>query len=636
MRRPSLRSLICCILLLSVSGISVLGCSPERTKYITEVTTPPPPDEPYDPPKEPDEPPPPPPPDSGPVLFVTPTVLDLGEEAYYDYFTVKNLDGGNLSWDFVPDDLPSWIDFLWVDGSYDLGSQKYANVYVYVNRNKLDQGDYSHTLNITSNGGDASVEIKMTVPPPSIDLQVILTPASTPQPGYPVLYSDTSGVWSGNVMNDNGDGTYSHTYEKVQYPATHIMNIEVSPGDWAAVNSGTTASVSQLMANGTPLEIFQDNGLGGSNYKVELDSDGDVVCLNRTNDPLQYKQWYHHHIGMENAYPTEPSNVVVAVIDCGVDLAHPDLRGNLWSNPGEIPDNGIDDDGNGFVDDVHGCDFIDNDGDPTPSGSYWHPMDLTHGTAIAGQIAATANNSEGIAGVASCQIMAIRAFSGGGASIATIASSIHYAVDHGANVINMSFGTGYDIPQMRYAIEYAYQNGVTLVASAGNYGDDWSTFPAAYPEVIGVSALGRDDRITGFSSYGEYNSALCAPGVDVFTTWLYDGSEDFSVLYSKEGVNGTSFSAPLVAGGAARLLHVRPDLTPYDVRVLLVSTGDDLDAQHPNLEVYDLGPRLNLRAALDAAPGYTPTSSANLAATYTVRPRSSDEPNLCRLHYYPR
>jgi subtilisin family serine protease/murein DD-endopeptidase MepM/ murein hydrolase activator NlpD len=279
-------------------------------------------------------------------------------------------------------------------------------------------------------------------------------------------------------------------------------------------------------------------------------------------DPLYDQQW---HLGAtqvpqawqwleDNGYaPGGHRDIVVAVIDTGVDYTHPDLAANMWVNPAEFNgDPGVDDDGNGYVDDVYGADTVTPDGDPVD--------DHGHGTHVAGIIAAQANNSEGGVGIAyNTKIMAVKAaqYSGILAS-SDIAKAITYAVEHGADVINMSFG-GYARSQVEEdALAVAFGQAV-LVGAAGNdgkvnlpcpFGRDM--YPAAYNWVLGVMAHAeypnaKGDFMAGFSNYDcdaqdSHEYELMAPGVDVWST-LPDGQ------YA--AWDGTSMATPVVSGLAA-------------------------------------------------------------------------------------
>ena len=275
-------------------------------------------------------------------------------------------------------------------------------------------------------------------------------------------------------------------------------------------------------------------------------------------------------------------DVIVGVIDTGIDYNHEDLIDALWINAGEDLNgngrvdssdfNGLDDDNNGFIDDIRGWDFTDA---PTfPDGGDFQtpdndPFDENgHGTAVAGIIGATGNNKKGIAGLAfGCQIMNLRA----GTSLGfleedDVASAIVYAVDNGARVINMSFGDDVASPLLRDVIQYAVNQNCVLVASAGNSASDQIHFPSGFPETISVGASTESDNLAGFSNYGS-SVDLVAPGVNILTTKLGNSYGDFS---------GTSASAPLVSALAALILSRTPELSPESVKGLLTSTTDDL------------------------------------------------------------
>lgn len=259
--------------------------------------------------------------------------------------------------------------------------------------------------------------------------------------------------------------------------------------------------------------------------------------------------------------------VVVAVIDTGVDVRHPDLEHNLWTNEGEVPGNGVDDDGNGFVDDVHGFDFVDWDGDPDDR--------VGHGTHVAGTIAASADDGYGVPGLAfDSRLMCLKLLdiNGGGGSWAA-AEAINYAVNNGASVINASWGSyGYSTA-LRNAIASARARGVVFVAAAGNEAQNADInpmFPAAYEldNIISVAASDRNDRIAGFSNYGAGSVDLAAPGVEIVSTWI--GQDGWAWQ------DGTSMASPHVAAAAALVREAAPDLSPRDLAALLMETSEPL------------------------------------------------------------
>lgn len=302
------------------------------------------------------------------------------------------------------------------------------------------------------------------------------------------------------------------------------------------------------------------------------------------NDSLFENQNALKNIQAEQAWDLQLASpeIIVGVIDTGIDYNHEDLIDALWINSGEDLNsngrvdssdfNGLDDDGNGFVDDIRGWDFTDA---PTfPDGGDFQtpdndPFDENgHGTSVAGIIGATGNNKKGIAGLAfGCQIMPLRA----GTSLGfleedDVASAIVYAVDNGARIINMSFGDDVASPLLRDVIQYAVNQNCVLVASAGNSASDQIHFPSGFPETISVGASSENDNLAGFSNFGS-SVDLVAPGVNILTTKLGNSYGDFS---------GTSASAPLVSALAALILSKTPELSPESVKGLLTSSSDDL------------------------------------------------------------
>ena len=258
------------------------------------------------------------------------------------------------------------------------------------------------------------------------------------------------------------------------------------------------------------------------------------------NDPLLGGQWGLHNTGQEIpvisggnvtgiadadidmhaawGVTTGSSSVVVAVLDSGIDYTHPDLSPNIWQNTGEIAGDSIDNDGNGYVDDVMGWDFVHGDNDP---------VDLNgHGTHVAGVIAARGNNNSTVTGVSwNSSLMPLQVTEADGVTTsAAIVSAIYYAVDNGAKIINASYGeTAFD--SLEYdAINYANSMGVTVVAAACNDGRDIDVtpcYPASYdlPNIITVAASDQFDNRAVFSSWGAASVDLAAPGVSIISTF---------------------------------------------------------------------------------------------------------------------
>lgn len=260
------------------------------------------------------------------------------------------------------------------------------------------------------------------------------------------------------------------------------------------------------------------------------------------------------------ALTTGDAAIRVAVIDTGIDFYHPDLEANVWTNPGEIPGNGLDDDGNGYVDDVHGYDFVSDDSDPMD--------DQIHGTHVAGTIGAVGNNEIGVTGVCwQTSLMAIKAFNASGeGSLFDVIAGIRYAVVNGARILNASWGQFENSKALAEAIAQARAQGMVIVAAAGNTRSDALSYPAAYPEVLTVAALDSRDERSIFSSYGPHVD-LSAPGQNILSTVPDNRFEVAS---------GTSMAAPHVAGVAALVLSRHPEFTPVQVEDILRNAVDPI------------------------------------------------------------
>ena len=252
--------------------------------------------------------------------------------------------------------------------------------------------------------------------------------------------------------------------------------------------------------------------------------------------------------------------VVVAVVDSGVDYTHPDLDANIWVNSGEVAGNGIDDDGNGYIDDVRGWDFVNNDNTP---------LDLNgHGTHVAGTIAAE-NNGTGSIGVAyNARIMPVRVLDADGSGTwGGVAAGIRYAANNGARVINLSLGGGYS-NEVASAVQYAAERGAIVVMASGNESSASPGFPAnlATQWGIAVGAVNINSQLANFSNDAGLPAVnyVVAPGVDVYSTLPNNRYENYS---------GTSMAAPHVAGVVALMLSARPNLTTEQAISALTNTA---------------------------------------------------------------
>jgi subtilisin family serine protease len=325
------------------------------------------------------------------------------------------------------------------------------------------------------------------------------------------------------------------------------------------------------------------------------------------NDQFISEQWALDAIKAFDAWNITEGNdsVIVGIIDTGIDYLHPDLKNNIFVNSSEdinhngILDagdlNGIDDDGNGFIDDVIGWDFTDRQGFPFDStgGDYltWdnNPADENgHGTNVAGIIAAESNNRIGISGIApKIKILNLRAFDPtGNGEEDDVAAAILYAVKMKVKVINMSFGDDSFSMVLRDVIKYAYSQNITLVGSSGNSSSELPHYPSSYSEVISVGASTKEDYVASFSNTGS-TIDLVAPGVGIYTTTLNN---------AYTSINGTSAAAPFVSGVAALILSMKI-FSPEEVKQIIKSTSDDITPAGWDLQ--SAAGRLNLFNALN-------------------------------------
>ncbi|MHC4462770.1 MAG: S8 family serine peptidase [Planctomycetota bacterium] len=287
---------------------------------------------------------------------------------------------------------------------------------------------------------------------------------------------------------------------------------------------------------------------------------------------------------------TGSSKVIVAVVDSGVDYKHRDLQDSIWVNQTEL--NGaddVDDDDNGYIDDIYGYDFINNDSDPFD--------DLGHGTHCSGTIAARGNNGLDIVGVCwNAKIMALKFLDAEGAGYTSdAATAFYYAVANGADVISNSWGGDDYSETLEEAINYAHSQGVIMVAAAGNSYSDSPHYPAYYEHMIAVAATNSNDAKPSFSNYGDWVD-IAAPGVDILSLRASGTSRGTPYDSHTTVATGTSMACPHVAGACALLLSFNATLTSDDVNDILMETGDPIS---PGICISDS--RLNLLNAMIAA-----------------------------------
>ena len=329
-----------------------------------------------------------------------------------------------------------------------------------------------------------------------------------------------------------------------------------------------------------------------------------LVYAKTPNDPKGKSHWSFKDIGAYEAWDitTGSKDVVVAIIDNGFDATHPDLKDNVWKNVDEIEGNNIDDDKNGYIDDVWGWNFVQTDlngdkklrGDellgnnnPVPEVDGLTAKEkedgfFNHGTLVAGIIGAVGNNKKDMAGLNwNIRLMNVKVLSNSGAGDYTpLVRALDYAIDNGADIINIS-AVGTDSKDLKNTINRAYEKGIVVVAAAGNNGNSLKTSPL-YPacsdagskvqKVLGVSAIDEAHRLATFSNYGSNCVDITAPGVNMGSLLRYAPEEGLRTSYS-DGWNGTSFSTPLVSGAAALIKAVQPEWkAPQIYEALLKNT----------------------------------------------------------------
>lgn len=319
----------------------------------------------------------------------------------------------------------------------------------------------------------------------------------------------------------------------------------------------------------------------GSEMKMGLGTIGATTAGSDKEKEIKH-QWGLHDIGFTplsdpnsawNVVDEEKRNVIVAVIDSGFDFNHPDAPQYVWSNDGEVPNNGIDDDQNGYVDDVNGWNFLDDSNDLT---------DLEgHGTFVAGIIAAKTNNAIGIAGInPGAVIMPVKvADDMGETNSLLIARAIFYAVDNGAQIINVSLGARVPSDLEQAALNYAWAKGVFVAVASGNVNENIGLHgPASNKGAFAVGAIDFEGNRSTISNWGPNNGVL-APGDAIYSILATGTGKKLKPSVVKQGClprSGTSFSTPMVAATASLLLAQNPDLTNYDIEDILDRTAVEM------------------------------------------------------------
>jgi hypothetical protein len=315
------------------------------------------------------------------------------------------------------------------------------------------------------------------------------------------------------------------------------------------------------------------------------------------NDPRYDGQWNLPQIEAPAAWDitTGSKKVVIAFVDSGVDLYHDELEDKIWTNQDEKPGNDFDDDGNGYVDDVHGWDFVNWHGEP--QDDYWH------GTFVSSIAAAETNNGDGMAGVSwGAEIMPIKAMDDRFDSKTWhLTGGITYAADNGAKIINLSWTlTGSDYPQaLQTAVNYAHSKGALVVAAAGDTFNSTYKYPAALDHVVSVAATDRDDGHSDFSTYND-KVDVAAPGRDILGVYCRSVLGEWKCDYGR--LPSTDAAAAHVSGLAALIWSVNPTLTNDEVEEIIKSTA--VDVEDPGWDEYSGHGRIDAGAAVMSTTHY--------------------------------
>lgn len=327
----------------------------------------------------------------------------------------------------------------------------------------------------------------------------------------------------------------------------------------------------------------------------------------------------------QTAHPASGASVVVGVIDTGIDYNHPDLAANIWINTDEIAGNGIDDDGNGYVDDRHGWDFANNDNDPMD--------DHFHGTHVAGTIGAIGNNAAGVAGVVwTPKLMPLKFLGTNGGTLSDAIEAIDYATANGCRLTNNSWGGGGWSQSLSNAIQRAENSGVLFVAAAGNSAldiDENPSYPAAYPQpiILSVASSTHTDTLSNFSNFGVKNVDVAAPGsgiLSTFPTTMTGVMSEYGMPANYATISGTSMAAPHVAGLAALLWSHQPGLSAATVKSRIMTRGDLI----PTLSTSVMSSRRINAANTVLMSGGDPPPELLFASVKTIFAAGNDDESL--------
>ncbi|MEH2139170.1 S8 family peptidase [Nostoc sp.] len=412
---------------------------------------------------------------------------------------------------------------------------------------------------------------------------------------------DTFNTKDDSSLNLSGRSSYNSSDSDVQLQNNSDSTTNAfSTESYNSTNGYGLINAAAAVAKAAGQNTFADvPDLGGNNWGADLIKAPEV--------------WAHGYTG---------KGVVVAVLDTGVDYNHEDLKNNIWTNTKEIPGNGIDDDGNGYVDDVSGWNFADKNNNTLDKNG--------HGTHVSGTIAGE-NNSYGVTGIAyDAKIMPVKVLNDSGSgSYSSISKGIHYAVDNGANVINLSLGGPSSNSTLESAINYASSKGVIVVMAAGNDGDSSPGYPARYASKSGIAvgAVDSNNNLADFSNRSGTNQItyVTAPGVKIYSSVPNNQYATYS---------GTSMATPHVAGVVALMLSANHNLTDAQVRQIIAETAENsTKTTNSSLNLSNASSLVNQAIANTAGNSTQITNpSLNLSNVSSIARQVISDNNLLRIY----
>ncbi len=411
-----------------------------------------------------------------------------------------------------------------------------------------------------------------------------------------------------------GDHEIERIYNPFKTPDPEIQNIY-------RVHFNAEKEVDQLVEKLRALS-YTDYAQKKVLYE-QFGGDGGYAPFATPNDIHPKQAWFIDSVDAESAWDMTKGdpNVKVAVVDDAVEVSHPDIAANVYSNPDETAGDSVDNDNNGYIDDVRGWDAADKDNDPHPPDN--HPLYgfgsiFTHGTHTSGIAVGVTNNDTGIAALShNTSLIPIKINSDDSQlpiGIEEPAAGVDYAISAGADVISMSFGGGAD-SVLNDMLRTAHDDSIVLVAASGNNGSSDTTYPAGLEEVISVGATSFGDSVADFSNYGTWVDVM-APGDSIYSSIVIEGDTQ---TWGKQ--SGTSMACPMAASLCGLILSESPNLTPSQVEMCLKSGAENIDDINPSY-VDSMGAgRINARKSVECARNVgIEEETGQEASPLTVRP----------------